>query len=496
MISNQKGTNLNWFISSLSLLLLSFAYLIVSPPNSGPDEIMHARTAWYVSKNPSAIALKTFIVTEELPGALVIPNATHSFDHTACFTQRKDIPASCQNLSRQLKQTQTFYIYFHSVPYYIFIGTFQHMLAEHINPFLTAKITSFVLCWIILFISFFRLRKVLPSFDPVSLFFLVSSSSLFLFGVVNPSSFEIVSAIYFAISIVSVWKSNSPRNSLHFYVSGLFLTLSRPLGFVWILCMILYCQIFQKNIGKLVKVNQLFLRSLIFLVPFFLFQIWLGYDWPSPLRIPRPTIVFYLEEAVREFNESGQWYAHLFGILGAGEIQLPTLFVYLNVVSTVFILKFFASSNRLEKNRQYAVIVVCIFFVPAALQLVNSATWPVWWQGRYLIPVFVGLLILHLAQFHREGGMDSFSRWGALLAIITHGYLAVITFARFNWGLYDTTTPIIANGWSANILLTSIFAICFCVFLLGAYKTLNAKRFLISVSKLLIDIIPKKRSLP
>jgi hypothetical protein len=188
------------------------------------------------------------------------------------------------------------------------------------------------------------------------------------------------------------------------------------------------------------------------MVLIFLTQVWLGYNWPSPLEYKNPNFEFYFEEAIREFNESGHWIAHFYGILGAGEIKIPMLFLYLNVVAALILIKYAASVDRKTRLRQYLVFTLGIFFLPALIQLTNSAAWPVWWQGRYSLPVFVGLMLLHCSQ-----SKIPYLRAFVILGLLTQLYLAIISFARFNWGLYPTSTPIIANGWSLSATSTLIF---------------------------------------
>ena len=474
-----------------AIFTLSVAYLAIVPPNAGPDEIVHARSSWYLAENPSKIFSKEFIVTSELPGELRILDTTHEFDNTACFTQRNEVPPSCQNLEVQEEGIERYYIFYHSIPYYLFVGISQHASRNYLDAYTSAKLASFTLCWLILLFALTRIRIKLIGSNLTLLFFLISSSSIFLLTVVNPSSFEIVSALYFASSILCIRDNYCKTSLAHFFLSATLLTLSRPLGFVWLMCIILFYQTIASKGPRTDHANKAFAKSVLPLAVLFVTQIWLGHDWPSPLRYEKANLEFYIEESIREFNESGHWYAHFFGVLGAGELKLPVLFVYFNILATLLLIKQSASVEMRVRRRQYFVISLSLFFVPAAIQLINSAAWPVWWQGRYLIPVFVGLILLHICSSERNlHGQIPYFKSIAVLGVASHAYMAILTFARFNWGLYPTSTPVIANGWSMSSASTLIFFSCFLIFLIISWVTLNIGNYIKNLISTLIIVSP------
>ena len=445
-----KALTRNTLLWCVASLLIGISYFAITPPNAGPDEIVHARSSWYLSENPSKIFAKEFIVNSKIPSELLIKDDTHNFDHTACFTQRADIQPICQELSSGSFREKRFYIYYHSIPYYLLIGSAQHTFHPWLNAYESAKLTSFLLCWLLIILSLLALRKARPDSKLILFSMLLSPSCLFLFATVNPSSFEICAAILFVSTLIS---NSQARSYLPITFAGTLLAASRPLGFIWVCIFILYFRVAWEKFP--IKIRFMTPMAAVFLT-----QVWLGYDWPSPLKYKNPDLEFYLEEAIREFNESGHWFAHFYGVLGAGEIKIPILFLYFNVVASLILVKVSASDNRKRKLRQYSVFSLGLFFVPALVQLVNSASWPVWWQGRYSLPVFVGLMLLHISQ-----SRIPYLRVFLLLGSLTQIYLLVISFARFNWGLYPTSTPIIANGWSLSQRASIVFFTSFTLYL-------------------------------
>lgn len=465
------------YIGFLASLMLGFAYLAIVPPNAGPDEIVHARSSWYLFENPSKIFAKEFIVTSKIPGELVIPDESHEFDNTACFSQRADIPPTCQNLSAQPDQIQRFYIFYHSIPYYLLVGSVQHALSPWLNAYESGKIASFALSWVILFVSLISLNRSLPHLALLIFTVLLTPSCIFLFSSINPSSFEICTAIYLVVTLLKLGQKASRKLDSNFLIAGALLCVSRPLGFIWLLVFLLY---FRVMFGFF-PIKQIVLLPFLIL---FIVQVWLGYDWPSPVEFKNPNFEFYIEESVREFNESGHWFAHFFGILAAGEIKIPMLFLYLNFAAILILIMKSASSIQLIRRRQYAVICLGVYFVPAGIQIINSPTWPVWWQGRYTLPAFIGLLMMH---FSKSQWMKF--RHVVFLALLTHSYLIILTFARFNWGIYPTATPIIVNGWSVSSISFALFLFFFLTYILLIFYLIGIRDYFSKIVKAGIDLV-------
>ena len=63
-----------------------------------------------------------------------------------------------------------------------------------------------------------------------------------------------------------------------------------------------------------------------------------------------------------------------------------------------------------------------------------------WWSGRYSLPYFVAIMTFAISFTSR-----------AILSLYFLGTfnlftMLIIAFWRYNWGLYSTNTPMIANG--------------------------------------------------
>jgi hypothetical protein len=333
-----------WF---LSLILLGISYFAITPPNAGPDEVVHARSSWYLAENPSKVFAKEFMVRTEIPSELIIEDDTHEFDHTACFTQRADVRPSCQDLKTGSMIEKRFIIYYHSIPYYLIVGSAQHSLNPWLNAYESAKLASFLLCWLLISLSLWQLKKTYPVSRFILFSLLLSPSVIFLFSTVNPSSLELCAAVLFASALINHSHLGGTRLLV---ATGVLLSLSRPLGFLWVCIFLLYFRVTQGRFP--IRIRQMVPMVLIFLI-----QVWLGYNWPSPLKYKNPDFEFYLEEAIREFNESGHWFAHFYGVLGAGEIKIPMLFLYFNVVASLILIKVSASANRKKEITS----VLCIF---------------------------------------------------------------------------------------------------------------------------------------
>jgi hypothetical protein len=152
-----------------------------------------------------------------------------------------------------------------------------------------------------------------------------------------------------------------------------------------------------------------------------------------------PNLEFYLEEAIRMLVNSGTWIFTMFGHLGWTEISMPLILFVLNI--TIF--SYLLACDFVNQSSSRRLILFLIFgslVVPFFIALPYSGNWPMWWSGRYSLPYFVAIMTFAISFTSR-----------AILPLYFLGtfnlfVMLIITFWRYNWGLYSTNTPIIANG--------------------------------------------------
>ena len=441
----------NVFLLLISFFSLATAYFVVTPPNAGPEEINHAQASWYLVENPQELFSKSSQITYTFPSELTISNAGGYLKNLACFSQQMSIPSSCQQLEVGKKVELTVPMLNRGNFYYLLIGLGEKLSLSG-NVFQSGKITSFLLCLVMVALEILRLGNSLGSYAIYGPFLALTGTVVFFFSVINPNSFEIAAAFYFSSSLLISTTEKAPKigSDFHLYVSALILAISRSLGGVWIISLLGFSLLIFKSVPRF--------KALLFIASFGIVVNQLTGNTTYPLGEWDPPWNFYLEESVRVFNGSGDWVTSIFGTLSWSEIRLPLILVFILLISYFFL--FINATQPLANQRIVLIgIFVGLYLIPFFLSVVFAKNWPGWWQGRNGIPFFVGTLILLLG---REKTFNL--KYPSVFIFLTNVYLLLLTFARFNWGLYGTNTPIISNGWSLAAETTIAFICCFILY--------------------------------
>jgi len=467
------------FSTFFCFLFLGISYLLVVPVNAGPEEVNHVQAAWYIGEKPSRIFEKELRVTSFFPNSIRINDAEGYLQNLDCFSQRMDVPSSCQKREISGMTKEEVPLIKRSLIYPLIIGIAINQLPFE-DKFLLARIASFLTCYLILGLSIILLYK--SRFDLNILFIAITSSCIFLFTVVNPSSLEVSAATLFIAVLISFDRELRFKSVL-FWAAFLLLATNRSLGSLWALIIL---TLYYVKTGKFPFLKTTILASFVITSSQYLLG---NRNYPLSLTDEfQPPWNFYLEEAIRVFNGSGDWLVSIWGVLSWSELKLPLILVFLNLICSIFLL--LRGTRKYTLQRSYlGISVACIYFIPFVLAVTFSKGWPGFWQGRYILPIFIAVILIGLgnSKYLLRTKLLSFSIFIALSSQI---YMVLLTYARFNWGLYGTNTPIIANGNSFSTSQNSMFFLFFGLFLLCGLFQLNS---LITDSRLYRDEENKER---
>lgn len=422
---------------SLSFVCISGAYLSISPPNAGPDELVHSRTAWYFFEEPTGILSSENYISHEFPIELTIDQEKFINGITPCVPQYQQTLGHCwtiKNPSSESVEIRTL-ISRNSPLYSLLIGSFQH-LTWFQNPLLAGRVGSWMINLFLLLISLLILSKVSSPSKLISVYWLITPAVIFLFGVINPSSLEISLAIL-VVSCLYYISKREKKSRLILYVllaSQTLFVLSRPLAFLWLSLIILLFYWTMRR-AFLIRISAPPV-CFGFLVSAIIENRSIKLNPDSSFD---PGASFYFEELIRNILNSGNWVLSIFGNLGWTEIKMPLMLIFINLIMFSFLIAQNWTSNATSWSR-LGILFLGIFLIPLIISIPFSANWPMWWTGRYSIPIFVASCLV-IALELRKGHRLLF-----ILGSINHLTLLVISFWRYNWGLFSTSTPIISNG--------------------------------------------------
>lgn len=416
------------------LLLITLSYGVIMPPNAGPDEMHHARTSWYLYENPDQVFSDENFVQYVFPKSLLIDLPLRD-TKDICNPQSQSKTSHCwKEPSSDVKSARSMILYY-SPSYYMVIGFFQHQLS-FLSPVTSGRIGSFLLVALIVALSLRILYKVVEPKKILAMCWVFTPPVVFLAASINPSSFEISTAFLVMCILIYAKKTQhiSKKMNMFGYLSQIIFVLSRPSSFIWLFFILLF--MFWDTPKRFQIKNYL-------VVPFgLLANLTLNNrSWKLNYNSTEftPNLEFYLEESIRMLVNSGTWIFTMFGHLGWTEISMPLILFVLNIS----IFSYLLACDFVDQSSSRRFILFIIFgslVVPFFIALPYSGNWPMWWSGRYSLPYFVAMMSFAISFTSR-----------AILPLYFLGtfnlfVMLIITFWRYNWGLYSTNTPIIANG--------------------------------------------------
>jgi hypothetical protein len=457
---------------------LAAAFFLIIPPNSGSDELWSARAAWYLSENPRDLFQKSEIVSYEFPGSLVMPNEKigQSIPYP-CFFEKVETPSGCQILSEDSNsKVAQFDRVFRSAPFYFVVGKFMQV-SPFGSVYWSGKIAALILNMILIALSLILMTKASEDRSSNYLAFMVSALPIFYFslGAISPIGFEISCSYLFLSTMLFFLKEHRSNYKQYFalflvFTSGMLLALSRPLGGIWGILLLLLVSRLARTSRSLVQVS-LVSTSLGLLIQTRIDNATWRFGNGDTYKV-EASLEFYLEETVRVFLNMGNWFRQIFGLWTFGAApELPLLFTFVSLTSIVFIV-YWVSVQLSNKWKISSIFLFGVVLVPFMFSILFSTNWPMWWSGRYQLPFLLPAIYLLATRisYERQKVLFAISAFTSFIYILT-------LFARFNWGLYGNGTPVMQNNSSFSLativtwLLFTTLWIFSCLILLRREKT-------------------------
>jgi hypothetical protein len=462
-IKEKLSIKLNVLATLGVVFFAALGFWLVSPANSGSDENWYAQNSWYLSENIGSILDKSQMTQYTFPNNLVINGSSiNRTNLVPCWWDDLTIQSSCQIMDESNSTITVNFDRVSRAPFYqLLIGNAMHYPYWK-NNYETGRLVSFLVSILIIAlairnISISDYRGATPFIITV-----LTPSWYFLSSGINPISHEISLGILLASFLVRL---ESNRHSLKLNSQIIIVLIlfgySRPLAPIWAFFIILFYRILFGN--NSVAKYLLFISMAVFISQFKIDSGTWRYGDGSPAPYIKPSLEFYVEELIRTLINLGNWIWQSFGNFRLGSsIEIPL------IILLVYIITFWNYTAQIAKdlNKKTLIIsslLIAYFVIPICLHLFKSNRWPGWWSGRYQMPLFFALVLLLLIKNHKN------NKFGFLaVTFFTVGFSSLLNFARWNWGLFPTYTPIISNGWSMSLSITILYFLSLLFFLLSA----------------------------
>jgi len=231
--------------------------------------------------------------------------------------------------------------------------------------------------------------------------------------------------------------------------SAVLLSLSRPLGAIWGLMILLFMSIMLSR-HKLIIINASTFLLLGLLIQTQIDNYTFRFGNGNQYSIS-PNLEFYFEESIRVVLNSGNWIKQIFGLWTyAGAPELPAIFMLVSFVLTIFIFYWEILSSA-KRTALSMLTFIGMFGVPFLFSLLFAHQWPMWWSGRYQMPLLLPLVFLLTTRITQNRRTILY-----FTSVFVSVVYLVVVFARFNWGLYPNGTPVMINkpSFSPTISIT------------------------------------------
>jgi hypothetical protein len=427
------------FAAAFAVLAVNMAlWSLATPLFASPDEPAHVERAVALYRG-QLIGTTQGSASNPLTGIAIPELYTHGGPWSGCFTFKETVSSVCAGAftgTSKIFHTTT-YVGRYPPLYYAVVGLpsvftvstkgiyAMRMMSDLLNSAILALAVMSVVVWS-------RNRYLL-----IGLLIAITPMTLFLGSVVNPSGFEIASAICLWTSglVLVLDHAERPPPRLVATVAGsaALLLLARPLSPLWAAVILVVLALIAGLRGTLSLLRDRSVRwSLALLVPAALFAgIWIVAAHSLDLlpvgakALPGETRAHLLGTIV---GNTGTWLQQMIGIFGWLDTLSP-LVTYLAWYAAIGLVLLLAlACARARHSATLALVVGIVVVVPVVISYGQAHRIGVIWQARYIMPIAVGVPLLAVALIALSPALQP-ARWR--LASILCAVLAIGQFCAF-----------------------------------------------------------------
>jgi Predicted membrane protein (DUF2142) len=454
-----------WFGTYALLLTLAVAWILVTPPIGGPDEHSHA---------VKAAAAVTGQLAGDMParpngGARMVevPGRLDMLSALPCFAFRPELSAECSPSfegSTRVRPVETRAGV--SPPlYYVLVGAPIRIMPSLDGLYLSRLLSAAIACAMVTT----ALRLALAARSPfLTVATLVSwtPNALSLTGIISPSSLEISTAILVWVAGILLVRPGPLPDGIRRWLPWTFagaaslFALSRQLSPLYLGC-IAACLALGAARGRLREMLRD--RSLLAPAAVITAAAAAGAAWvlllpPGPLAEPTGTEYGVRTLLAIPLGHLNWLYVQAIGRIGWLDYGPPafTLLAWTAVIGVILVLGLVLGSRRLAVA--WVALLGIVLVVPTLLEASQINSYGVLFQGRYVLPLGVGLVLL-AARAVDELPRDLLERLvpltAGLLAVLVAGHVVALYFTarRFAVGVFGPVNIVTNPGWDPGIPL-------------------------------------------
>ncbi len=439
------------FVAVLVIAFLNMAaWSIATPLFASPDE-------------PAQVARAVALVHGDLIGTTVKNAGTAITDITvpavysyrsgaaygSCFVFQPRVPASCARpiTHSTAEVASTTYVGRYPPLYYAIVGLPSLITSSSTGIYLIRLVSAllnaaFLALAALSVVAWSRSRVLL-----IGLLIATTPMTFFLGGVVNPSGFEITSAtcLWCSGMVLALERADNVPPGLVAVVtaSAAALLLSRSLSPLWVVLIVAFLALLcgWRGVRALARVPSV-RWSLAVLVPCGVVALgWIvvahAFD-ELPVGLPVGHEVGW-HLALSIFGNTGSWVQQMVGVFGWLDTTSPALTYLVWYVAVGMLILTAVSCTKPRYAGVLALLICTVLAVPVIISYGEAHHLGVIWQGRYIMPMAVGVPLMSAALIGGTGLLRPVQgRLSTLLCVV----IGIAEFAAFAEALRRYTTGV------------------------------------------------------
>ena len=426
-------------LGTLVIFSLMAAWSLSMPLYSGPDEtsqVVHAAALVRGQLIGTPVAgYENPFTTVTVPGTF-----GNGLELMQCYMFRPNVPASCAahvELSAKPMRSSTYSGRYPPL-YYAVVGL-PTLLTDSVWAVTGMRLLGALMCSVLLGLAYMAMTvwsraRMLP----VGFLCALTPAAVYMGAMVNPNGLEIAAAIclWCAGMILALEHPQDPPRGLVVVVaaSGCVLTLTRGLSPLWTFLALtaVVLLVGPRAAWRLLRSRRdMQLAATALLTSGIIATVWILLAHSLWLAPAGPVVLPHASEAhiiSQAFGQTWTWLHQMVGILGWLDTPLPVWTYWAWGLASVTLVVVGLWSGRFRTSGVLLIIVLLSFLLPVGIELVNARTIDLAWQGRYTLPLAVGIPLLAAASAGLRAAHDQFRLHVAQILLALLGLAGVLGY--------------------------------------------------------------------